>query len=74
MTLAERKEWMIKTRALGHECRSSCCRVYKEKGQGSVQPSLQERIPTPGMQRWPSTYDLSFSTPKVQKKETRAII
>lgn len=30
--------------------------------------------PTPTVQRWPSTYDLSFSTPKVQEKETHAII
>lgn len=66
----------MKTMVLGHECRSSCCRVKREKSQGPCpQPGPQDSTyTTHRVQRWPSTYDLAFSTPKVQEKETGTII
>lgn len=59
----------MKTMVLGHECRSSCCRVDGEKGQ-EPHPAWppEECSPTP------STHNLSFSAPEVQEKETGTII
>jgi hypothetical protein len=43
--------------------------------RGPVQPSLQEKVPpAPRVQRQPSTYNLAFSTPKIQEKKTGTII